>query len=206
MSWIAFIRHGPTAWNAEGRIQGRSDVVLSDAGRAEVARWRVPPQWRTELCLTSPLQRARETAALLGFEQARAEPALTEMNWGEWEGATLAQLRRGLGARMRENESRGLDLQPPGGESPRLVRRRLHGLLERLASLERPVVAVTHKGVIRAALSWATDWNMCAEPPVKLRWDCAHVFELLPGGRLRNRCLNMPLAPGAREHEPPRDG
>lgn len=206
MSWIAFIRHGPTAWNAEGRIQGRSDIALSDAGRAEVARWRVPPQWRTALCLTSPLQRARETAALLGLEPAQTEPALTEMNWGEWEGATLAQLRRGLGARMRENESRGLDLQPPGGESPRQVRRRLHQLLERLMSLDRPVVAVTHKGVIRAALSWATDWDMRAKPPVKLHWDCAHVFELLPGGRLCSQQLNVPLAPAAGERDAPRGG
>ncbi|MCY4190429.1 MAG: histidine phosphatase family protein, partial [Rhodospirillaceae bacterium] len=33
---ILFLRHGPTAWNAEGRVQGQTDIPLSDAGRAAV--------------------------------------------------------------------------------------------------------------------------------------------------------------------------
>jgi probable phosphoglycerate mutase len=37
---VAFVRHGSTAWNEEGRMQGRRDVPLSDRGRAEVEVWR----------------------------------------------------------------------------------------------------------------------------------------------------------------------
>ena len=66
MTSLVVIRHGPTEWNAEGRIQGRSDVPLSAEGRATVSAWRMPagiggPEWAW---LSSPLQRARETAAL----------------------------------------------------------------------------------------------------------------------------------------------
>jgi probable phosphoglycerate mutase len=42
MSLVALIRHGPTDWNAERRLQGRSDRPLSAAGRASVCRWRLP--------------------------------------------------------------------------------------------------------------------------------------------------------------------
>ncbi|HEY9538315.1 MAG TPA: histidine phosphatase family protein, partial [Kiloniellaceae bacterium] len=44
MSRLLAIRHGATAWNAAGRIQGRSDQPLSPAGRAAVAAWQLPPQ------------------------------------------------------------------------------------------------------------------------------------------------------------------
>ena len=45
-------------------------------------------------------------------------PALIEMDWGQWEGHRLADLRRRHGSRMSEMEALGLDLLPPGGESP----------------------------------------------------------------------------------------
>ena len=43
---IGLVRHFPTAWNAAGRLQGRSDIPLSDAARAELATRRLPPRWR----------------------------------------------------------------------------------------------------------------------------------------------------------------
>ena len=39
---LILIRHGPTLWNAQGRLQGRSDQPLSEAGLAEVTRWHLP--------------------------------------------------------------------------------------------------------------------------------------------------------------------
>lgn len=192
---LALIRHGATEWNAAGRIQGASDIPLSATARAAVLTWRVPPEFRDFAWTASPLARARETAALLGGGSATIEPRLTEMHWGQWEGLRLAEIRASLGAVMAEKEARGLDFQPPGGESPRQVQDRLKPWLAALAQAGRPTIAVTHKGVIRAALALATGWDMTARPPAKLDWSCAHLFTLEPKGRLSVARLNVALGP-----------
>ncbi len=203
MTPLVLIRHGPTDWNAEGRIQGQGDVPLSAAGRDEVRGWRLPPELADEQggwdWLSSPLARARETAALLrygsGAAEARLEDALMEMHWGDWEGRRLAELRAEDGAHMAAEESRGLDFRPPGGESPREVQDRLMPLLAELAAAGRPAAAVTHKGVIRAVYARATGWDMTGAPPEKLLDACAHRFVLDGGGAPRPDHLNIPLAP-----------
>jgi len=63
MTPLVLIRHGATDWNADGRIQGRSDPPLSAAGRRAVAAWRLPeemtgPGAEDWTWLTSPLERA----------------------------------------------------------------------------------------------------------------------------------------------------
>ena len=116
----------------------------------------------------------------MGASTVHIEPRLIEMDWGGWEGWTLEALRQKNGAAMQDNESRGLDFRPCGGESPREVRERLRDWLDDLASTGEPVVAVTHKGVIRVALTLATDWRMLGKPPLRLAWDRAHLFHLSP--------------------------
>ncbi|MGF1591820.1 MAG: histidine phosphatase family protein [Kiloniellaceae bacterium] len=197
MSRLLLIRHGATAWNEAGRIQGRSNTPLSPAGRAAVAAWVPPPQAAGARWLCSPLARARDTAALLHGGAVVEEPRLIETDWGEWEGRTLAELRAELGPAMAENEARGLDFRPPGGESPRDVQHRLQPLLAALAEEPDAVVAVTHKGVIRAVYALASGWDMRGKPPVKLLNACAHAFTLAPGGQPRVESLNLPLAEGA---------
>ncbi len=200
MTPLVLIRHGPTQWNLDGRIQGRADPPLAPVGRAAVSAWRLPPEltgaqagdW---IWLASPLARAQETAALLTDQAVAGEAALIEMDWGAWEGRRLTDLRAGGGAAMVAAEARGLDLQPPGGESPRLVQDRLRPLLERLAATGKPVVAVTHKGVIRALYAQASAWNMTGRAPEKLRDGCAHRFLLGPDGAPETDQLNLPLAP-----------
>lgn len=192
-TWVAFIRHGITGWNQEGRIQGQTDIPLSDVGRAELRGRRVPASFRQARCVASPLVRALETARLLGLADPELEPCLKEMDWGEWEGCTLQDLRARAGADMLQNERRGLDFRPRGGESPREVRARLGSWLERVAQTMEPCVAVTHKGVIRAALSLATGWDMTGEPPLPLEWGCAHVFWVGPDAGLSVREVNVAL-------------
>jgi probable phosphoglycerate mutase len=189
---LALVRHGPTPWSAARRLQGRADPGLDAAGRAEVARWRLPDELAGLRWWTSPLTRARETAALLGLRAAVA-PLLIEMDWGAWEGRTLAELRASDPAAMAAREAAGLDLRPPGGESPREVQERLRRFLAVVAASEAPTGAVTHKGVIRAVLALATDWDMTGKPPVRLRWDAAHLFRLGHDGRPSVERLNVGL-------------
>jgi probable phosphoglycerate mutase len=171
VSRLLLIRHGPTAWNETGRVQGRSDTALSTDGRAAVAAWGLPPAAAGASWICSPLARARETAEILHGGPVTVEPRLIETDWGAWEGRTLAALRAELGAAMAANEARGLDFRPPGGESPREVQERLAAWLRERAALGRDTGAVTHRGVLRAALGLATGWNFVAAPPLVLDRD-----------------------------------
>src|SRR5262249_16841092 len=153
---LAILRHGPTAWTAERRLQGQSDLPLSPAGRNTVAGWRLPHEIDGFAWVASPLRRARETAALLGHGDARTDPRLTEMSFGQWEGRRLAEIAREMGPAMTELEGRGLDFRAPGGESPREVQQRLAPFLRETGRSGIDRLAVTHKAVIRALYSFAT--------------------------------------------------
>lgn len=179
---FVLLRHGPTEWNRDRRLQGRSDIPLSRKGRAEVASWRLPADLQDYNWLVSPLERARETVRLLGLDQARVEPRLIEMNWGDWEGQRLPDLRRTLGHVMSQNEARGLDLRPPEGESPRDLQDRLKPLLEEIGQERRPTGAICHRGVIRALYALASGWDMTGKPPIRLGEACLHRFSVSTEG------------------------
>ncbi len=185
---LALLRHGDTAWSAEGRIQGGSDVPLSDAGRAALHGFQLPKICSNMGIVTSPLARCVETAALLGAPRAEREPRIAEMSWGEWEGRRLAELRRALGAAMQENEARGWDFRPPGGESPREVLARVQGWM---SGLEGATLAVTHRGVIRAIFAAAAGWDLVGKPPAKLDWAAVQLFRLGRHGTPAIEQLNL---------------
>ena len=191
---FAVLRHAATDWNAERRLQGLTDTPLSPAGEAEARRWRLPPPadgWR-RMC--SPLQRARRTAELVQpSAPVTADSALREMSFGTWEGHTIAELRAVVGAAFITAENKGLDFQPPGGESPRAVMARLGRWTTRLAVAGAPIVAVSHKAAIRALLALATGWDMTGRPPHKLDWRCLHFFSAHADGRVSPDRLNVPL-------------
>ncbi len=156
-----------------------------------LAERRLPSPYATWPIHVSPLGRARETAALLGLTNAVVTPSLTEMDWGAYEGRTVAELRRSVPT-FAEDEARGIDFRPPGGESPRDVRHRVGLWLESVAAAPG-IVAISHKGVMRAALSLAYDWDMTGRVPVKLDWARLHVFTQT-GGKLRPYALNLALS------------
>lgn len=202
MTAIALIRHAPTAWNDEGRIQGHTDIPLSARGREMAETWSLPPELDDFAWVTSPLTRARETAVLLGATDPAADPRLMEADWGEWEGRILHDLRAELGEELVRNEARGLDLTPPGGERPRDVRDRFAGWAAETAATGRPTIAVTHNGVLRAAYSLATGWDMKAKMPVTLGWGVAHLYEAGGDGAFAITRLNIPLTVEQEEDAP----
>jgi broad specificity phosphatase PhoE len=191
---ITLVRHATTQWNEEGRMQGRRDIELSATGRREVLSWTLPAELRAAHWVSSPLLRAMETASLLHPAPPAIEPALIEMDWGEWEGSTLPELQARIGEDFAVNADRGLDFRPPRGESPRQVMARVVPWLQRVVMDDAPVVAVTHNGVLRALLSLATGWDMLGKPPIKLRPATMHRFVLEPGPRLTVEACNLPLA------------
>ncbi len=187
---LLVIRHGKTDWNLQKRIQGRTDIPLSDLGRRELAQMRLPTEFGKFYWTSSPLKRTRETAELLGARDLKVEPALIEMHWGEWEGETLSDLRAKYGAEFKYNEARGINMTPPGGESPADVVARLKPWLQ---GLEADTIAVTHKGVIRALKSLAYNWDMTYKAPVSFDWATGHLFEVSPDGGLRPLRINITM-------------
>ena len=180
---LLLVRHAPTAWNRAGRVHGRVDVELADAGVARARGWRLPAGFDDARVVASPLKRACQTAAILAAgREVTIEPRLTEMDWGAWEGLTLASARAADPDGAARNEARGLDFRPPGGESPREVTVRLAGFLRDLATDRRAAIAVTHKGILRAALFLATGWDMRAKPPIRLGVGDALRLDVAPSG------------------------
>jgi probable phosphoglycerate mutase len=194
MTPLATMRHAPTCWNQAGLMQGRADPPLSERGRAAANHWRLPEELATFRWLASPLRRALETADCLAIE-VMVEPALIEMDWGDWEGLSLADLRTADPEGVAANEARGLDFTPPAGESPRQVQERLRPLLVRLGAEGRPTAAITHKGVLRALLALATGWDMRGKAPVKLQPGTVHLFALGREGRPHLARANIRLMP-----------
>jgi len=192
MTPLALIRHGPTGWNQEKRLQGQADRPLSPEGEKKVAGWSVPAEFRDYKWVVSPLTRARQTAAALDLTPEIA-PAIIEMDWGTWEGHTIEELRGIYGDEIRRRTEMGLDLRPHDGESPRDLRDRVGAWAAAIGGNGQPTGAVAHQGVIRALLSLATGWEMVGKPPHKMDWASLHLFEVAPDGAVGVARLNISL-------------
>ena len=176
---VVMIRHALTAWNEAGRIQGRTDIPLCERGRRAMAGKRLPERFDSYRVHASPLARAVETAALLGLGTPVLDRRLVEMNWGAWEGETRASVAAADAHGVARNEARGPDFRPPGGESPREMQARVVDWARCAARARSGVVAITHKGVIKATLGLARDWDLTGKAPVRLDRDCAHRFRFV---------------------------
>ncbi len=192
---IAFLRHGPTDWNEEGRIQGRLDMPLSAAGRARMAGLLPPSGFETARAFTSPLGRARETAILLGYADAAADARLAEHHWGDWEGLTREEILARDGADAFARAGSGIDFMPKGGESTRDLLARVADFLRDAAREDAPAVAIAHRGVLRSAYTLATGWDMATPMPAKLDLSAVLVLEVDRTGTARVAELNVPLKP-----------
>ncbi|EYT83079.1 phosphoglycerate mutase [Streptomyces sp. Tu 6176] len=95
MGDLFLVRHGETEWSRSGRHTGRTDVPLTEHGREE-ARRLVPliRSHRIGAAFVSPLQRARETAELIGVPGARVDADLREWDYGGYEGVTTPEIQR----------------------------------------------------------------------------------------------------------------
>jgi broad specificity phosphatase PhoE len=149
---LVLIRHGETDWNRERRYQGHRDTPLSETGRAQAdAAARTLAGERLHAVWSSPLRRARETAAVIAAPQGlevQVNDAFGEMRFGEWEGLTVDE----VGARFPALHRAWL-LTPhlvalPGGETLEEVRgRALKGLEGLRAAHDGGTVCLVSHGV-----------------------------------------------------------
>ncbi|WP_282093949.1 histidine phosphatase family protein [Epibacterium ulvae] len=176
---LALLRHGHTSWNRAGRIQGRSDIPLDDAARAELAAQRLPAPWDTADLWASPLARANETAQLISHQTPQTADALVEMNWGQWEGQSSVALSSDPQSGFRDIEHWGWHYRPPSGETPAEVWSRLQPWL---TSLTQDSVAVCHIGIMRIILAHAHGWDFDGPAPFRIKRNRLFVVELSEAG------------------------
>jgi broad specificity phosphatase PhoE len=92
---VVLVRHGETEWSNSGRHTSRTDLDLTDAGRAAAATVASVLARRSfALVLASPMHRALETARLAGFLSPAVREDLREWDYGDYEGRTTAAIRR----------------------------------------------------------------------------------------------------------------
>lgn len=188
---ITFLRHGPTDWNAQGRIQGHTDIPLSEAGLSKMRGLR--PPFTSSRIFASPLTRARQTAAALGLQNPKLDPRLMEQHWGRWEGMTRPEILAQDGEEAFVRAGLKLDFRPPGGESTAELHTRVAEFLRDAARESSDAVAVAHLGVLRAAYTLATNWEMDAPMPPELDVSKALVLTLDAEGNPALAALNVEL-------------
>lgn len=155
---IAFVRHGETEANRSGLLLGRADPPLTEHGVEQARRAaEAIGALRPVRLVTSPLSRARETAAIIGEAcglEATVDDRLVELDYGSWDGTSLSAADAERVERWRRDSS----LAPHGGESLDEVGLRVAAFCLEVAELPPdafPLVAVSHVSPIKAAVAWA---------------------------------------------------
>ena len=163
---LILVRHGRTAANAGGLLQGRRDLPLDELGEQQAAAVAASLAARPDIerIVTSPLLRARQTAEAISAATGApitVDEAWIELDYGAWDGTPLTAVPPAAWAEWRRDPA----FAPPGGESLREVAARVEGaassLLDGLAasaastSTVGAVVVVSHVSPIKAAVCWA---------------------------------------------------
>ena len=154
------VRHGRTAWNAEHRFQGQTDVPLDAEGLAQARALGVYLRCeRFDLAVSSDLIRARATAERIyaGRDvELEFTPDLREMRFGMWEGLTWDEIVRRWPELDVRDEKSPRTYTPAGGESWEELCARVEGVLRRVAARLAPdgrALIVCHAGVLHAIVT-----------------------------------------------------
>ncbi len=155
---LLLIRHAATAWTAQGRFQGQTDIPLSPHGRRQATALAQRLMAETlHMLYASDLQRAWETARALAAPHAlhvHAEPRLREMAFGRWEGLTYAEIQQQDAQSLAAWKRDQLHSAPPGGETLRQMTERVMIAYANMlaAGQDKTVGLVAHGGPLQLLL------------------------------------------------------
>lgn len=166
---IIAIRHGETAWNALGRIQGHTDIGLNDNGRAQAQQVaKALGGEALDAIYSSDLQRAWQTAQAIAAVTAaplHAEPGLRERCFGSFEGSSFAQIAQQQPQAAELWRKRDVQFAPPdGGESLLQLQARIAAAVQRVAAahIGEHIALVAHGGVLDMLYRLATRQHLQA--------------------------------------------
>jgi probable phosphoglycerate mutase len=152
--WLC--RHGETDWSRSGRHTSYTDLLLTPTGVDEARRLAtLLAGVEFDVVLTSPLRRASDTAELMGFPDARRDPALAEWPYGDYEGLTTEAIRESVPGWTVWTHA------TPGGETADQVGARADRVIDRvLAEATERALVMSHGHFLRVL---AARW--IEEPP-----------------------------------------
>ena len=152
---VCLVRHGQTEWNVQRRMLGQGDPPLNPRGRAEARELAEALSGaRFVAILSSDLQRAAETAGILGAAlglEVTLSAEWREQHRGAWTGLTRAEVRQRWPDEFARYRSEDPDSRPSGGESRRELDDRIRAARAHLdvEYAGQQILVVTHRGVIR---------------------------------------------------------
>lgn len=198
---IFLIRHGETTWNAMMKVQGHSDVSLSDRGReqAQLLAGRLA-RVKIDRFYSSDLLRAKETAMIVaqphGMDVATT-PALREMNFGRWEGLTLQEVEKEYPGALKSWWNNPLHIQIPEAESlAEMAERCVNQIKSIIQDHDHETVAVvSHGGAIRSIISSVLGMDLNEYWRLHLDNTCLNLIEFTRWERgvlkLLNDCTHL---------------
>lgn len=193
MTKVLLIRHCRSTANADGVLAGRTPgIPLDDLGREQAHRLReILADAPVMAAYTSPIQRCRETAELVGLGGADVVDGLSECDYGEWSGAKLADLARDpLWERVQQHPGA---VRFPGGESMLEMRDRVVGAVKDIAARHGrdDVVAVfSHGDPIKAVVADALGLDFDQFQRIDVAPASVSVVVYLDDGRSTVQLLN----------------
>jgi probable phosphoglycerate mutase len=159
---LCLVRHGETAWNAEGRVQGQLDIPLNATGLAQARAVAAALSGeRFDAIWSSDLRRVRQTAepteGLLKMK-ALLSQELRERHYGEFQGITYAEAKVRMPGDYERFKDKDLDFDFRTGESLREFSRRCLSIVEKLVAENpgRSLLVFTHGGVLEMVYRHAT--------------------------------------------------
>ncbi|MDD5748650.1 MAG: histidine phosphatase family protein [Actinomycetota bacterium] len=121
MTRIVIARHGRTKWHVEGRYAGTTDVPLDDYGRTQAKRVaETLSDEKIDAVFSSPASRCLELAQIVALEHGLSvekDERLREINFGDWDGMTFADILKRDGDAVSRWTSNPTSPTVPGGES-----------------------------------------------------------------------------------------
>lgn len=158
---LYIVRHGETDWNRMRRVQGHTDIELNNYGRKlaeETADGMKNIQ--LDLCFTSPLKRARETALIiLGDRQVPVydDPRIEEISFGRYEGVRIGGEDEDSLAFSRFFTDTERYVVPTDGETVRQLYDRTGAFLQEVEKRgdlsEKNILVSTHGAAMTALLN-----------------------------------------------------
>lgn len=158
---LLLVRHAATAWTAQGRFQGQTDVPLSPHGQRQGVDLTQRLRAETIHALyASDLQRAWETARAIATPHAlrvQPEPRLREMAFGRWEGLTYAEMQQRDAPGLAAWERDPLHIPPTGGETLLQMTERVRAAYTSVVAVsqDKTVGLVAHGGPLQVLLCLA---------------------------------------------------
>jgi phosphoserine phosphatase len=169
MTRLLLVRHGHVEGIDPARFRGREDLALTPLGRrqAQATAQRIAAHWHIGAVYSSPLQRCVATAAAIaaaGGLTSTVLAALNDLDYGAWQGQTLAQVRSSAPQLFERWHSAPHLMRFPGGESLQDLVARVAGALSQLLAQHGgdTLVLVGHDSVNRALLLQLLDQPLSA--------------------------------------------